>query len=132
MTEQDNRTAAEQIVQRIAGGDFNGAAALFHEDAMVDWPQSGERVVGRENIMAVLRDYPGGTPAATLRAVRAAGDLAVVETEVTYPDGSRWYTAEILEFRDGMVAHETDYFGQGFDAPEWRAKWVESVSKERS
>ena len=132
MSEQRNRTVAEQLLRLVASGDLDGALALYQDDAVADWPQSGERVVGRKNILAVLRNYPGGTPTGTLRAVRAAGDLAVGETLVTYPDGTRWFTAEIFEFQDGKVARETAYFGQAFEAPEWRAKWVESVSKEES
>lgn len=130
MDEQNTAVTAERIAALMASGDLDGMTALYHDDAVVDWPQSGERVVGRENIREMLRSYPGGTPAPTVRAVHSAGDLAVAETLVTYPDGSRWHTAEIFQFRDGKVAYEAAYFGQTFQAPEWRAKWVRSIDKE--
>jgi hypothetical protein len=59
------------------------------------------------------------------RRALAGGDLAVVEVELIYADGSRYLGASILELRDSRVLRETDYCAQPFPAPEWRAQWVE-------
>ena len=55
----------------------------------------------------------------------AAGDLAVLEVELTYADGGRYLGVSIIELRDGKVVKETDYYAQPFEAPAWRARWVE-------
>jgi hypothetical protein len=70
-------------------------------------------------------NFPGGMPTATVRRVRSSGDIATVEVELVYADGSRFQGVSILEVREGKVAHETDYFAQAFTAPQWRAQWVE-------
>ena len=61
------------------------------------------------------------------RRTLAGGDLAVLETELTYADGSRYLGVSILELRDGKVLRETDYYVQPFQAPEWRAQWAERM-----
>jgi hypothetical protein len=61
------------------------------------------------------------------RRTLAGGDLAVLETDLTYADGSRYLGASILELRDGKVLRETDYYAQPFQAPEWRAQWAERM-----
>ena len=61
------------------------------------------------------------------RRTLAGGDRAVLETDLTYADGSRYLGASILELRDGKVLRETDYYAQPFQAPEWRAQWAERM-----
>ena len=75
--------------------------------------------------MAIERSFPGGLPTMRFRRTLAAGDLAVLEVELTYADGSRYLGVSILELRDGKVVRETDYYAQPFQAPAWRAAWVE-------
>jgi hypothetical protein len=70
---------------------------------------------------------PGGLPTMRFRRTLGDGDLAVLEVELTYADGSRYLCASIIELRDGKVLRETDYYAQPFPAPEWRAKWVERM-----
>jgi hypothetical protein len=61
------------------------------------------------------------------RRTLADGDLAVLELELTYADGSRYLGVSVVELQDGMVVRETDYFSQPFPAPQWRAQWVERM-----
>jgi ketosteroid isomerase-like protein len=125
MPEQDIRQAAESVWRALAAGDWNAAAAYLHPDFVQEWPQSGERIVGADNALAIDRNFPGGMPSMNLRHVRAAGDLAVIEAELTYADGSTYLGVSLLEFRDGTIVKETDYFAEPFPAPQWRAQWVE-------
>jgi hypothetical protein len=125
MPEEDIRQAAEAVWRALAAGDWDGAAAYLHADFVQEWPQSGERIVGADNALAIDRNFPGGMPSMNLRRVRAAGDLAVVEVELTYADGSTYLGVSLLEFRDGTIVKETDYFAEPFPAPQWRAQWVE-------
>ena len=73
----------------------------------------------------INQHFPGGLPAMRFRRTLADGDLAVLELELTYADGSRYLGMSVLELRDGKVVKETDYFAQPFQAPQWRAQWVE-------
>ena len=124
MADDDAGGIAEALWAAMSAGDWDGAAALLHDDFVQEWPQSGERIVGREDALAINRNFPGGMPALTVRRIRPGGDVVAAETDLVYPDGSRFQGVSIMEIRDGKVVHETDYFSQPFAAPQWRAQWV--------
>lgn len=127
MGESDVGQKAETIWKLIAAGEWDAVAEQMHEDYVQEWPQSRERIVGKENALAVNRDFPGGLPSMVFRRTLATGDLAVLEVELTYGDGSVYQGVSIMEFQDGKVIKETDYFAQPFEAPQWRAQWVERM-----
>ncbi len=105
-----------------AGSDPHRAHAMYCEDAVLQFPQSGERFEGVEN----LREWRSGYPAETsfeFREVRGRDDLWVAEVSVSYDGGPPSFGVSILELRDEKIAHETIYVSEGFDAPEWRARW---------
>ncbi len=87
----------------------------------------GRTHIGRDNAIAIEQNFPGGLPTMRFRRTLAGGDLAVLEVELTYADGNRYLGASILELRDGKVMRETDYYARPFQAPEWRAQWVERM-----
>lgn len=123
--DEGNRDVVERYWQALQAGDMRALADTYQEDAIQEWPQSGERIVGRANIVAITESYPS-LPKATLRRVVGNGDLWV--TEVTLEYGDEGYEAvSVLEMRDGKIAKETDFFAACFDAPEWRAQWVERM-----
>lgn len=124
------REAAEGLWVALGRSDWDAAAALMHEDYVQEWPQSGERIEGRDDALAINRNFPGGLPAMRFRRTVGDGeDLAVVEVELTYADGSVWQGVSVMEFRDGKVVRETDYFAQPFDPPQWRAQWVTRIGR---
>ena len=127
MDERDGGQVAEAVWKAIGARDWQAAGGLLHEDFVQEWPQSGERIVGRDNAISINQNFPGGLPAMRFRRTLACGDLAVLEVELTYADGSRYLGVSIVEFRDGKVVRETDYFAQPFQAPQWRAQWVERI-----
>jgi ketosteroid isomerase-like protein len=106
-------------------GDQDAAHEIYHDDVVVEWPQSGERVRGRANLHA-LRSHHPSTLRFTTRRILGGGDLWVTEYLITYT-GEPVHTVSIMELRDGKVARETHYFAEPFDAPEWRAQWVERM-----
>ena len=124
MTQQDSARIAEDLWSALGIGDFDVARRYMHDDYVQEWPQSRERIVGAEDAMAVNRNFPGGLPELSVRRVIGDGDLAVLETQLRYADGSEYLGVSIIEVRDGKVVKETDYFAQPFDAPQWRAQWV--------
>jgi ketosteroid isomerase-like protein len=127
MSEPENQALVERLFDLTAKGDLESVVEAYDQNVVVEYPQSGERVEGRENIRQVYKNFPEGTPSFSLREVRAAGDFVIAEHNGEYPDGSKWFATSIYEFKGGKVVRETDYFGQSFEAPEWRAQWVKKV-----
>jgi ketosteroid isomerase-like protein len=125
MDEQDAGSVAEALWRALQAGDWETAGGYLHDDFVQEWPQSGERIIGRDNAMAIEQHFPGGLPTMRFRRTLAGGDLAVLEVELTYADGSRFLGVSVFELRDGKVVKETDYYAQPLQAPEWRAAWVE-------
>jgi ketosteroid isomerase-like protein len=103
-------------------GDAEGAHAIYHEDAVLEFPQSGERFEGVESFREWRSEYPAETKF-EIGEVRGGDDVWVMELTVTYDGGPTNYGVSIHEFREGKIARETIYVAEGFEAPEWRAKW---------
>jgi hypothetical protein len=122
----DMTGVAARYAAAISTWDVAALDGMRHADYVARWPQSGELVRGRARIAEIERSYPGGPPrVGATRRLEGRDDLWTVEAVVTYPDGSPWWWITILELRDGLVAQETEYFCEAFDAPAWRALHVE-------
>lgn len=98
---------------------------LFHDDALMEWPQSGERVRGADNRRSIYGAFPR-LPTITPRRMVSAGDLVVLEALLDYGE-TKYQTVFVFEFAGGRIAKETAYWSESFDAPEWRAQWVEAM-----
>lgn len=105
--------------------DFDAEHEIYHEDAVLDYPQSGERIRGRHNIRESRRVQPDQKRFAIQRIV-GSGDLWVTEYVLTY-SGKPSYVVSIMEFEDGLVIHETQYFADRFEPGPTRAQFVERV-----
>jgi len=105
--------------------DFEAEHDIYREDAVLDYPQSGERIRGRRNIQESRTVQPN-KKRFTVRRIVGGGDLWVSEFVLSY-DGIPSYVVSIMEFRNGQVAHETQYFGDRFDPGPSRAHLVERM-----
>jgi len=105
-----------------SAADPDLAHAMYHEDAVLEFPQSGERFEGVDNFREWRSSYPANT-SFEFREVRGEGYVWVAELTVRYDDGPANYGVSILEIRDGRIARETIYVAEGFEAPKWRAQW---------
>ncbi len=105
-----------------AGADVDRAHELYHDDAVLEFPQSGERFEGVASFTEWRRQYPAEVRY-RVRRVTAREDLAVVEVSASYSGGPWQYGVQLLEFRDDKVARERIYVTEGWEAPEWRARW---------
>ena len=123
----DNRATLDRTIEAMFRGDFDTATEALAEDGVVEWPQSGERITGREACLNVYRNYPGGPPSYELRRVTGGPDVFVVEARGDY-SGTIVYLTSILEFRDGKIQRQTDYFADAFPAPAWREQWVDATA----
>lgn len=125
MGEQENRAVIERLIQCINERKIEVMDELFHEDAVMDWPQSGEQIIGGDNRRAVYGAFPQ-LPTITSRRMVSAGDLVVAEASLDY-GGPTYQTVFIFELNEGRIARETAYWAEPFEAPEWRAEWVKQA-----
>jgi hypothetical protein len=116
----------------VAGGsprdDIARASEIYAEDAVLEWPQGGERVRGKANIIAVRSVYPARLDFQMHRTI-GCHDLWVNEYTIRYDD-KPVHVVGIMEFRDGKVVRERIYFGEPCEPPAWRAQWVERIEPE--
>ncbi len=139
----------EDLVRRYtaaaAAGDVHAMEALRHPRWSVTWPQSGERVTTNASFAAIVAAQPGGAPRTTVERivgdqdrvvltalgtplrVGGSGDFWWAEFRMAYPDGIDYHCIELLELSDEKVFRETVYWAAPFEAPAWRAAWVEQV-----
>jgi hypothetical protein len=127
LRDQAIRAALDQHWAASDANDFEMEHRIYHEDAVLDYPQSGERTRGRYNIQNQRASQPS-TKRFTVRRIVGSGDLWVTEFTLKY-DGKPSYTVSIMEFAGEKVAKETQYFADPFGAPAWRAQWVERMDK---
>jgi len=106
--------------------DFEAEHQIYREDAVLEYPQSGERIRGRRNIQASREAQPN-KKRFTVRRMLGAGELWVTEFVLAY-DGRPSYTVSIMEFKDGMVERETQYFSDPFEPGPSRARWAERMA----
>ena len=123
--DHEMRAALDRHWAASDASDFETEHRIYHEDAVLEYPQSGERTCGRSNIQNQRASQPN-KKRFTVRRIIGGGDLWVTEFILTY-DGKPSYTVSIMEFRDDKVARETQYFAHAFPAPAWRAQWVEKM-----
>jgi ketosteroid isomerase-like protein len=127
MGEQSIRAAIDRHWASSAAGDQVAEHEIYHDDVVCEYPQSSEVIRGRRNLQELRSHHPAKPSGFAVRRIAGEGDLWVTEYVITY-EGKPAYTVSIMEFRDGKVARETQYFADPFDAPPWRAQWVERGS----
>jgi hypothetical protein len=123
--DQAIRAALDQHWAASDANDFETEHLIYREDAVLDYPQSGERTRGRRNIQEQRSSQPN-KKRFTVRRIVGSGNLWVTEFVLTY-DGKPSYTVSIMEFTGDKVARETQYFADPFVAPTSRAQLVERI-----
>jgi ketosteroid isomerase-like protein len=123
--DQQIRAALDQHWTASDANDLETEHLIYHEDAVLEYPQSGERTRGRRNIQN-QRASQLNKKRFAIRRIIGSGDLWVTEFVLTY-DGKPSYTVSIMEFKGDKVARETQYFADPFPAPAFRAQWVEPM-----
>jgi ketosteroid isomerase-like protein len=143
----DHQALSERYATALAGGDLTVIDEVFTEDFVDEYPQSGEVIRGRNNLRAMMENRPGlpsetGPDLSSVRAragdehrvlaplftvvrVQGRGDAGTTSLRARYPDGSWWWIVVVYELRDGRIARSTSFFAPEFEAPDWRAPFVE-------
>jgi hypothetical protein len=143
-----NREVIERYIAAMKAavdGDVAALDPLRHPDFVEDWPQSGERVRGRDNMRAIDEHRPNRpssgvveqmvgsedrfalTPSMTVVHIAGTGDVYTIAVRATYEQGDEWWVVMICTLKDRRVWRATSYFCPPLPAPEWRAKWTERI-----
>ena|SRR5215212_9785324 len=110
------------LEQHFGSSDPDVSHEMYHEDVVLEFPQSGERFVGVDNLGGWRSGYPASTKV-DFREIRGRDDLWVAEISISYDDGPWNLGVSIIEFRDDRIARESIYVTEGWEAPAWRAQW---------
>lgn len=125
MEDREIRAALDLHWAASDANDFEVEHQIYREDAVLEYPQSGERILGRRNIQASRFAQPN-KKRFTVRRILGIADLWVTEVVITY-DTQPSYAVSIMEFKEGKVTRETQYFGDAFEPGPSRAQWVERM-----
>ena len=145
MGQRSNREIVEEFVRAIETKDIDAQCGLLADDFVDEMPQSGERTRGRENYRKIVEYYPGGigttspegrriigsedrwvmTPTFHSLRIEGSGDVYTYIGTVRYADGGVWQIIAIVQLRDGKIARSTSWYAAPFEAPDWRAGYVE-------
>lgn len=131
--DDNDPVAMREGLERLLGIAESGSLSAEREfdlrrrDFVMEMPQSGERVRGREAMRQLQERFPGGGPSIALRRVVGGDRVWVAEANADYGDDP-WHVIVIFELDDdGLIARETRYYTQALEAPEWRADLVEPI-----
>jgi hypothetical protein len=125
MSDQEVRAALERHWAASDADDFDTEHDIYLDDAVLEYPQSGERIRSRRYIQLSRANQPSNKRFA-VRRILGGGDLWITEYILTYDDKPS-FTVSIMEFSGGKVARETQYFSDPFEAAAWRTQWVERM-----
>ena len=123
MDDEEIRDALMRHWRASDTGDFDLEHSIYSEDALLEYPQSGERIHGRHNIQNSRKSQPN-QKRFEVRRILGTGAIWVTEYILSY-DGRPSYTVSIMEFSGNWVVRETQYFADPFDAAPSRAAWVD-------
>jgi putative intracellular protease/amidase len=121
---QNNRVALDRHWAASASGDLEAEHQIYDDHVVCEYPQSEEKIRGRRNLQALRGHHPEKPSGFLIRRIVGLNDLWVTEYVIKYTK-SVVLTVSIMEFQNGKVIHETQYFCEPFDAPAWRSQWVE-------
>ena len=124
---QESKLIVEGFWAAMQTNDFKAAGEFLHDDYVLEWPQSGERIRGRANFVAINQHYPAhGRWEFTIHRIIAEGDEVVSDVSVT--DGA--VTGRVITFssvRAGKILDQTEFWPDPYAPAEWRARWIEKI-----
>lgn len=119
----DDAAIRQALVRQFEDGrDLDETHEIYHDDAVLEFPQSGERFVGKENFLTWRKQYPAAVDY-RIRRITGHGELWVVELLVSYNGGPPMFGVGMMQFRGDKIARESVYAMEGFEAAPWRSAW---------
>ncbi len=149
MADMNTREVVDRYSVGMETHDIDAVLATLHDDFVEEYPQSGERIRGAANLGNILSHYPGGeprmekveqvigtedrwvvSPSYIPMRVEGSGDQYTAVAHVSYPDGSQWHVIQLIRLKDGRIYRIVSYYAAPFEAPDWRAPFVERFPTE--
>ena len=127
----DARQARIRAHFEAIGQDEERAAAIYADDAVLDYVQSGERIRGKANIIASRQAYPGLPVAFEVHRAFGTPDVMTVELTLRFEGDQPHRVVAILDFRDDLVVGERLYIAEPWEPPEYRSRWTEPIEISR-
>ena len=126
----DDASAMRDGLEMLFSGKGGVSAAdefeLRHDDYVMEMPQSGERITGRDRMRAMQESVPGPPPSITIKRVSGAGRTWLIEGVNDYGGGDLWHVVVAMEFgADGRMLRDTRYYAKDFDPPAWRSEFTD-------
>ena len=123
----NNKQIMENFWATMETNDFHAASQLLHDHYTLEWPQSAERILGRENFAAINTNYPAeGKWHFHINHIVTEGDVVVTDVSVT--EGARSGRAITFStIKDEKIWKQVEFWPDPFEAPAWRAQWVEKL-----
>jgi hypothetical protein len=129
LEKMDERAAHEFLTELYSLLNAEAEDRIRHDEYTMEWPQSGERLRGRDTMMAFQESNAGSRPPRWVRRVLVREGLWVVEGSVDYGGGREGDFVLILELREGRIFKETRYYADRLEASEARARWFERMAR---
>lgn len=124
------RDVVESFWNAMKDNDWRRAASHLTEDCSIDWPCSGERIIGRDDFAAVQARYPTSTGHWTFDLHRLVVEDNVAVSEVTVTDGKQ--SARVIAFsvlEDEHIAHQIEYWPTAYDPPPGREDLTRPIAR---
>ena len=148
MAQLTSREVVDRFAHALSTKNLDEAISVLSEDLVEDYPQSGERIVGRDNWVALLTAWPMSDQITTtvnrvvgsedqwvmgpvwrMTKIVGTGDQFWASGTIDYPDGSQWHLVQLIQLRDGKISRMTSYFAEPFPAADWRKPYVQLASE---
>ena len=146
MSARTDRDVVDRYATAMGSGDFSTWFSLLADDVVETYPQSGERFRGRDNVRAIVEQYPGGkempnpavseligvedrwvtTPMFTTVKIAGGGEAYTLTARITYPNQEEWHLVQLLRVSGGRITHMTSYFAAPFEPGDWRNQYRDS------
>jgi limonene-1,2-epoxide hydrolase len=125
-----SREIVESFWEAMQRNDWERAAGHLTENCVIEWPCSGERIVGRADFAALQADYPTNTGRWSFEIHRIVAEGDVVVSEVTTTDGEQ--AARVVAFsllEDGRIARQIEYWPMPYEPPPGRAHLTQAIAR---
>jgi hypothetical protein len=126
MNKKNNIDVINSLITSINEKNLEAMDKLFSEDVIIEWPQSGERIVGNSNRREIYNRFPS-LPSVKLSRINGIGNIYILEAELNYGNDDKYQSVFIFELENGFIKKEIAYWSKPFPAPNWRKPWVEKI-----
>ena len=127
MKNKSNIKIINLLVSAINENNLEAMDKLFAGNVVLEWPQSGERIIGDSNRREIYKRFPS-LPSVKPKHINSAGNLCVLEAELNYGNDDIYQSVFIFELENGLIKKETAYWSKPFPAPDWRKPFVENIN----